>query len=143
MDIFEKINKVKDAIVETAQENPTQAATVFGLGACGLLLACHAIDIHNMKKEIKGLGDAISNTFAVAQAGYVANNQCCSNLRAQVNYISKHLGIAEECEKIGAETATNIFKESGLTELDASKMVYLLERSKPVMVEFLDKMQTF
>lgn len=143
MDIFEKINKVKDAIVETAQENPAQAATVFGLGACGLLLAWHAIDIHNMKKEIKGMGDAISNTFAVAQAGYIANNQCCSNLRAQVNYISEHLGIAEECKKVGAETAKNIFNESGLTELDASKMVYLLERSKPVMVEFLEQMQTF
>lgn len=143
MEFLKKLKRFKEAVVEVVKEDPETAFIVVSSGAALGIAICCFIDIHKVDKEIKEVGKAVNNVFAVAQAGYVANNQCCSNLRAQVNYISKHLGIAEECEKVGAETATKIFKESGLTELDASKIVYLLERSKPVMVEFLEQMQTF
>lgn len=141
MDIFKKINKIKDAIIETAKEDPAQATIAIGAGlGLGMALAL-TIDVEFcLRKEIKNIEQAATNAFAVAQAGYIANNQCCSNLRAQVNYISEHLGIAEECKKVGVDSARQVFKEAGFTELDAGKMASLLEASRPIMDEFLDAM---
>lgn len=137
MEFLKKLKRFKEAVVEVVKEDPETAYIAVSSGAALGIAICCFIDIHKVNKEVKELGKAVNNVFGIAQAGYIANNQCCTNLRAQVEHIATHLGIAEECKQIGAETARAAFDKAGYNYLEASKLVSLLDAAGPMLHDYL------